>query len=937
MTSTFVNDLRLNEQGTGDNSGSWGTVTNTNLELIGEALGFGTEAPFNTDANKTTTVLDGASDPARAMYFKVTSTVSGGLTATRQLTIAPDTISRLMFIENATTGGESITIKQGSGGGAAVTIPNGDTKAVILPGSGSGSIVLDAFASLSVVDLKVQDDLTVTDDVAIGGTLAVTGVLTTTAATVFNGGFASNAASTITTADNAAQLTLISTDADANAGPKLKLRRNSASPADDDLIGSLDWTSENSDGDEHDFLNLTARMRDVTAGSEDVAYAWTAYLGGTGREVQSFTNTDDSVASMVFNEDSQDIDFRVESNNLANMLVVDAAEDKVFIGHGTTHEYDAFGAEIIMQIEAAGTAPYAGIGMIQNSNDTDVGPLIFGKSRGTSLGSTTIVQDGDLLGRIEFQGMDGADLETGASIFAAVDGTPGANDMPGRLVFNTTADNANSATERMRIDSSGNVIIASTGGTLITTTAGTSNFRAGANAGNSIASGGNYNICIGDDAGTAITTGGANVAIGFDALKTEDEHGFNIAIGHSSLKVLNCGASGFNTAVGDQTGKSLTLGIHNTLIGGRAGDLLTHSDFNTAVGVNALGADTLGFGSVAIGVSALQNMNFTSSTETRCTAVGFQAGLLNQTGTDNTLIGAQCGNAITTGFQNTGVGHDALGATDDGQNNVAVGFLALNGNCGDNNTAVGESALAVATGTNNQCFGNSAGAAITSGNYNTILGQFDGNGSGLDIRTSSNNIVLADGQGNPRIFYKHANFNVQIEVPAASNNALIVHNTAGSDVYGLQIDNDLDINNNSNWFIHAIGNTTSRFKVFTTGNVVNTNNSYGSISDVKLKENIVDASSQWDDIKALTVRKYSMKADELDAPNMLGVIAQELETAGMGGLVNESADIDKDMNDLGTTTKVVNYSILYMKAVKALQEAMTRIETLETKVAALEG
>ena len=110
-----------------------------------------------------------------------------------------------------------------------------------------------------------------------------------------------------------------------------------------------------------------------------------------------------------------------------------------------------------MQIEAAGTAPYAGIGMVQNSNDTDVGPLIFGKSRGTSLGSTTIVQDNDLLGRIEFQGMDGADLETGASIMAAVDGTPGANDMPGRLVFNTTADGANSATERMRINNAGNV------------------------------------------------------------------------------------------------------------------------------------------------------------------------------------------------------------------------------------------------------------------------------------------------------------------------------------------------------------------------------------------------------------------------------------------------------------------------------------------------
>jgi hypothetical protein len=86
----------------------------------------------------------------------------------------------------------------------------------------------------------------------------------------------------------------------------------------------------------------------------------------------------------------------------------------------------------------------------------------------------------------------------------------------------------------------------------------------------------------------------------------------------------------------------------------------------------------------------------------------------------------------------------------------------------------------------------------------------------------------------------------------------------------------------------------SRFVVYSNGNVVNTNNSYGAISDVKLKENIIDASSQWDDIKNLTVRKYSMKADNLDAPNMLGVIAQEVEAAGMGGLVYESPDQDAD-------------------------------------------
>jgi hypothetical protein len=119
--------------------------------------------------------------------------------------------------------------------------------------------------------------------------------------------------------------------------------------------------------------------------------------------------------------------------------------------------------------------------------------------------------------------------------------------------------------------------------------------------------------------------------------------------------------------------------------------------------------------------------------------------------------------------------------------------------------------------------------------------------------------------------------------------------------------------------------------------MVNTNNSYGALSDVKLKENIIDASSQWDDIKAVTIRKYSMKEDNLDAPNMLGVIAQELEAAGMGGLVFESPDRDSEGKILDTTTKQVNYSILYMKAVKALQEAMERIESLESRITALES
>jgi hypothetical protein len=160
--ATYDNDLRLKEITTGDESGTWGTSTNANLELIAEAFSYGTEASFSSDADATTTIADGLTDPARSLYFKVTSGVS--LTATRTLTIAPNDVSKIWIIENATSGSQSINISQGSG--ANITIPAGDTKVVYSDGAGAGAAFFDAFASLSVVDLKVQDDLTVTDAAA---------------------------------------------------------------------------------------------------------------------------------------------------------------------------------------------------------------------------------------------------------------------------------------------------------------------------------------------------------------------------------------------------------------------------------------------------------------------------------------------------------------------------------------------------------------------------------------------------------------------------------------------------------------------------------------------------------------------------------------------------------------------------------------------------
>jgi uncharacterized protein YaiE (UPF0345 family) len=214
MASSYDNDLRLNEMATGDGSGTWGTTTNVNLNLIAEAFSYGTEAITTNADTHTTTIADGATDPGRSMYLKYTGTLDSACT----ITIAPNDISKVWIIENGTSGSQNIIISQGSG--ANITIPAGDTKVVYSDGAGAGAAFFDAFASLSVVDLKVQDDLTVTDDLIVNGdidlegsidvngtanldivdidgavnmatTALVTGVLTTTATQVATGGITS--------------------------------------------------------------------------------------------------------------------------------------------------------------------------------------------------------------------------------------------------------------------------------------------------------------------------------------------------------------------------------------------------------------------------------------------------------------------------------------------------------------------------------------------------------------------------------------------------------------------------------------------------------------------------------------------------------------------------------------------------------------------------
>ena len=181
----------------------------------------------------------------------------------------------------------------------------------------------------------------------------------------------------------------------------------------------------------------------------------------------------------------------------------------------------------------------------------------------------------------------------------------------------------------------------------------------------------------------------------------------------------------------------------------------------------------------------------------------------------------------------------------------------------------------------------------------------------------------------------------RLHVANATNEPVFVADHQNNSGFGQTIINSACSQNGGSFFFYKaqISGVANKFIVAQDGNVTNTNNSYGSISDQRLKTDIADASSQWNDIKAVKVRKFKLGMQPDDGFK-IGVVSQELEASGMNGLVQEK-DADEyqiaynsDLKD--QKVKEVKYSVLYMKAIKALQEAMTRIETLETKVKTLE-
>ncbi len=248
---------------------------------------------------------------------------------------------------------------------------------------------------------------------------------------------------------------------------------------------------------------------------------------------------------------------------------------------------------------------------------------------------------------------------------------------------------------------------------------------------------------------------------------------------------------------------------------------------------------------------------------------------------------------------------------------------------------------------------------------NAILFKLQGANSSNSAGTIGFNSSNSDGNFFEAVNPQSGVYSTRLQASASSGT-----------IYGMQIFFSGQVpDNNTSQFLVCSDSTAVRLRIYADGDVVNHDNSYGSTSDERIKEQIADASSQWDDVKAMKIRKYKMKEDvakgDSDAHWRLGVVAQELEAASMSGLVKPEVlytsddqevkdylytqkDKDqglipdgKDVGDVQIAKKAnvgdikdyksVKYSILYMKAIKALQEAMTRIETLEAEVTALKG
>jgi len=261
----------------------------------------------------------------------------------------------------------------------------------------------------------------------------------------------------IETSGNETTLHLKSTDADASAGPRISMNRDSSSPADGDDLGKIFFFGKNDADEDQGYAEIMAEISDASDGTEDGRLVFNMRQAGATVEAIRFEGSN----GVVVNEGSADVDFRVESNANPYQLYVDGGVPFVGISSINSAVSQSVNGGDIPALQIKGTTSGTSSTLLSRHANDGNGPILFMyKSRNGTPGSSTIVADDDQCGNITFMADDGTDGNSQvARIHAAIDGTPGANDTPGRMVFMTTPDGSQAASERMRILANGNICI----------------------------------------------------------------------------------------------------------------------------------------------------------------------------------------------------------------------------------------------------------------------------------------------------------------------------------------------------------------------------------------------------------------------------------------------------------------------------------------------
>ena len=736
MASTYTTNLGIEKIGTGEQSGTWGNTTNTNFDILDEAvngiISITLSSAGSSGSPNSLPITDGASSNGRNKFIEFVD--GGDLGGTAYVQLTPNDAEKVVHIRNSLSSSRSIIVFQGTYSASNdFEIANGADVLLKFNGGGSGATVTDVNVDLTVTGLTATTanattvdttNLEVTNIKAKDGTSAgsiadSTGVVTLASSvlttTDINGGTidgaviggASAAAITATTITGTTITASTAVVPDASDGATLGST-------------SLEWSD----------LYLADGAVVFFGDDQDITLT---HVADTGLTLKHANTGDDKFPTFLLATGDTDI----------------AADDKLGVinfqapdeGAGTDAILVAAGIEAVSEGDFSASSNATSLVFKTGASEAAAEKFRVTSAGNVGIGTSSPSRKLDI---------EDTSANPVASLVSSTSGTPSIffgdtdNDARGRIEYENSNDKMriySAGSNRVSIDSSGFVGIGTNSPTATLDVngtikldgnypVGTGNVALGDTALGSVTSSGNYNVAIGALSQEDTTTGDRNTSVGYGSLTNNTEGQYNEAFGYTALATNTTGnynsALGYgalytnngsqNVAVGYAALYDNTSGIYNSALGYSSLGNNTDGNYNTAIGSSALFTPTGADHNTALGYAAAYSCSsggtnvcignyagYTCSTSSYNVFVGYQAGYNNTTGSGHTCVGYLAGNNFSDAgsYGNTCLGYNAETGANTHFNSIVIGYNAA---------GVGSGYFTFGTGTGNDRVYNQFGA-----------------------------------------------------------------------------------------------------------------------------------------------------------------------------------------------------------------------------------